>query len=103
MINRPLTKLEIEKRNQLKKNKPLVFEKVMKYDEKLAKGESIAIIQFQYDYACNFHCQHCSISSFRHKKGERFFKIDDVKELSRQADEYGLGHFDLTGGVPLGV
>ncbi|OGF48065.1 MAG: hypothetical protein A2452_04680 [Candidatus Firestonebacteria bacterium RIFOXYC2_FULL_39_67] len=73
----------------------------MKYDEKLAKGESIAIIQFQYDYACNFHCQHCSISSFRHKKGERFFKIDDVKELSRQADEYGLGHLDLTGGEPL--
>jgi len=73
----------------------------MKYDEKFRNGESFAIIQFQYDYTCNFHCRHCSISNFRQKRGARSFTIDDVRELSRQADELGLGHIDVTGGEPL--
>jgi hypothetical protein len=38
---------EIEKRNLLKKEKPYVYEKIMKFDEKVKKGESIAILQFQ--------------------------------------------------------
>jgi MoaA/NifB/PqqE/SkfB family radical SAM enzyme len=96
-----LTNIEIENRNRLKINKPLVYEKVMKYEEKYKNGESIAIIQFQYDYACNFRCRHCSISSFQHKKNARSFTVSDVQELARQADEMGLAHLDLTGGEPL--
>ena len=92
---------EVEKRNQLKKEKPYVYEKIMKYDEKVKKGESIAILQFQYDYKCNFACQHCDITRLRGKKENRFFKISDVKELSRQADEMGLAHLVITGGEPL--
>jgi len=92
---------EIEKRNRLKKEKPYVYEKIMKFDEKVKRGESIAILQFQYDYACNFRCQHCDISGFQGKKEKRFFTIDDVKELSRQADEMGLAHIVITGGEPL--
>ncbi len=52
---------EIGKRNKLKKEKPYVYKKIMKFDEKIRKGESIAIIQFQYNYVCNFRCIHCSI------------------------------------------
>ena len=48
---------ESAKRNLLKSSKPYVYEKIMKYDEKVKKGESIAILQFQYDYACNFKCR----------------------------------------------
>ena len=97
-----LTPVESEKRNRLKINKPLVYDKVVKYNEKYKNGESIAIIQFQYDYACNFRCQHCSISDFRHNKKEaRSFTISDARELARQADELGLGHIDITGGEPL--
>src|SRR4030042_6395780 len=92
---------ELNKRNLLKKDKPYVYEKIMKYDEKVKKGESIAIIQFQYDYTCNFKCQHCSVKRFQGKKKGRFFTISDVKELSRQADEMGLAHFVITGGEPL--
>lgn len=92
---------EAEKRNLLKKEKPYVHEKIMKYDEKVKKGESIAIIQFQYDYRCNFTCDHCSIKGFQGKKQGRFFTIRDVKELSRQADEMGLAHIVITGGEPL--
>jgi len=92
---------EIEKRNLLKKEKPYVYEKIMRFDEKVKKGESIAILQFQYDYRCNFHCQHCDITGFQGKKKGRFFTPTDVKELSRQADEMGLAHIVITGGEPL--
>lgn len=96
-----LTHKEIEKRSKLQKEKPLVYNKVIQYDNKLNAGESIAIIQFQYDYTCNFNCRHCSISDFRKKSGGRSFEISDVKRLSYEADNMGLGHIDLTGGEPL--
>jgi len=92
---------EIRKRGLLKKEKPYVYEKIMKFPEKVKRGESIAILQFQYDYTCNFRCEHCCITKLRRKKGERYFTIDDVKELSRQADEMGLAHIVITGGEPL--
>ena len=89
---------EVEKRNKLKNEKPYVYEKIMKYEDKIKNGESIAILQFQYDYTCNFHCQHCCITKLRRPKGERSFTIKDVEELSRQADEMGLAHIVITGG-----
>jgi MoaA/NifB/PqqE/SkfB family radical SAM enzyme len=92
---------EIQKRDLLKKEKPRVFEKIMKFGEKVKRGESIAIIQFQYDYRCNFRCKHCDISGFQGKKAGRFFTIPDVEELARQADALGLAHFVITGGEPL--
>jgi MoaA/NifB/PqqE/SkfB family radical SAM enzyme len=73
----------------------------MKYDEKVKNGESIAIIQFQYDYKCNFHCQHCCTTKLQAQKKDRFFTINDVRELSRQADGMGLAHIVITGGEPL--
>jgi MoaA/NifB/PqqE/SkfB family radical SAM enzyme len=97
-----LTAAETDKRNQLKREKPYVYEKIMRYDEKVKRGESIAILQFQYDYVCNFHCEHCSIKPFQGKKNSRAFTIEDVRDLSRQADEMGLAHLVITGGEPLG-
>lgn len=96
-----LTIEETNKRNLLKKEKPYVYEKIMNYDEKIAKGESIAIIQFQYDYTCNFACQHCSIKRFQQPSSKRSFTIPDVRSLSNEADYMGLGHFVITGGEPL--
>ena len=49
-----LKQKEIEKRNSLKKEKPYVYEKIMKYDEKYKNGESIAIVRLVYDYSCNY-------------------------------------------------
>lgn len=96
-----LTPVEIAKRQSLKKEKPYVYEKIMRYPEKLKKGESIAILQFQYDYTCNFRCQHCCVTKLRAKDPNRFFTPESVKELSRQADEIGLAHLVITGGEPL--
>ncbi|MFA5276827.1 MAG: radical SAM protein [Candidatus Omnitrophota bacterium] len=94
-----LTEVEAQKRDKLSRSKPRVYEKVMNYAEKVKRGESIAILQFQYDYRCNFRCQHCCTS--RMQKKQRHFSIEDVRELSRQADELGLAHITITGGEPL--
>lgn len=96
-----LNSAEQDKRNQLKQEKPRVYEKIMNFDEKIKKGESVAIIQFQYNYKCNFKCDHCSVKKFQVAKKGRTFKIEDVKELSRQADEMGLANIVITGGEPL--
>ncbi len=85
-----LSESEQQKRDQLQREKPRVFEKIAKFAEKVERGESIAILQFQYDYTCNFRCQHCSVTRFQGKKEGRCFTPEDVKELSRQADEMGL-------------
>ncbi len=93
---------EKAKRNQLKNEKPHVYEKIMKFEEKVKRGESIAILQFQYNYKCNFRCEHCCITGLRDNPAKkRSFTPEDVKELSRQADEMGLAHIVITGGEPL--
>src|SRR3989338_281774 len=98
---------ELGKRNKLKQEKPYVYEKIMKYDDKIKKGESVAILQFQYDYTCNYLCDHCCITKLRRKSdafnkpGQRSFTPADVKELCRQADAMGLAHIVITGGEPL--
>jgi MoaA/NifB/PqqE/SkfB family radical SAM enzyme len=95
------TEVEKDKRNKLKKEKPYVYEKVTKFEQKLKRGESIAIIQFQYNYKCNFACDHCSVKRFQGKKEKRSFTAADVKKLAQQADEMGLARFVITGGEPL--
>ncbi|MGA2404435.1 MAG: radical SAM protein, partial [Syntrophobacteraceae bacterium] len=90
-----------DRRNKLRQEKPRVYEKVIKFEEKYRRGESIAIIQFQYNYACNFVCDHCSVKRFQGKNEKPSLAIADVKNLARQADEMGLARFVITGGEPL--
>jgi MoaA/NifB/PqqE/SkfB family radical SAM enzyme len=93
---------ETNKRNKLKEEKPYVYEKIMKFDEKLRKGESIAIIQLQYSYNCNMMCQHCSVKSIQDQGGNnrRVLTPQDVRRLANQADELGLARFEINGGEP---
>ncbi|HYA42706.1 MAG TPA: radical SAM protein [Syntrophobacteraceae bacterium] len=95
------TEEENSKRNTLRKQKPYVYDKVMQFENKLRRGESIAIIQFQYNYTCNLSCLHCSVKRFQGKNGKRSLNVRDVRELARQADEMGLARFVITGGEPL--
>ncbi len=91
--------VENARRAKLKAEKPLVYEKIIKYDEKFKKGESIALIDFCFDYKCNMHCKHCSNLSFAKK--EREMTLEDLKDVARQADELGLAQFNISGGEPL--
>ena len=91
--------IENTRREKLMKEKPLVYEKIMKYDEKRAKGESTAVIEFCYDYKCNMHCTHCSNACFAKK--ERCLTLEDLKDIAKQADDLGLAQFSISGGEPL--
>jgi MoaA/NifB/PqqE/SkfB family radical SAM enzyme len=95
------SKDEQSKRSLLREEKPHVYEKVMNFDDKLKRGESIAIIQFQYNYTCNFTCVHCSVKHFQGRNPRRSLNIGDVRSLAKQADEMGLARFVITGGEPL--
>jgi len=92
---------EASRRNKLKEEKPYVYEKIQRFAEKFRRGESIAIIQFQYNYQCNLRCVHCSVKRFQGKESKREFTLADVAKLAREADELGLARFVLTGGEPL--
>jgi MoaA/NifB/PqqE/SkfB family radical SAM enzyme len=91
--------LENERREKLRKEKPLVYEKIMKYEEIIARGECTAIIDFCYDYKCNMKCAHCCNSDFIKK--DRVLTINDLKDFTKQADELGLAQFNISGGEPL--
>ena len=92
---------ETKNRNKLKEEKPYVYEKMIRLEEKMRRGESIAIIQFQYNYVCNLTCEHCSIEPFQGKNDKETWTMEKVKGLARQADELGLARFVITGGEPL--
>lgn len=97
----PLTDEEARRREYLRARKPRVFEKVSAFTEKYKRGESIAIIQLQYNYRCNMLCEHCSIASYqRNAAGKRSLTPEDVKKLADQADALGLARFVLSGGEP---
>lgn len=92
--------MSFEKREALKDRKPKVYAKMQKFDEKVAKGDSIGIIQLQYRYACNFKCKHCSIKGFQ-SQGRRSLTPPTIKRIYKDADAMGLARTVITGGEPL--
>ncbi len=96
-----LSEKEQAGRDYLKETKPYVYEKVSRFSEKYKKGESIAIIQLQYNYMCNMKCEHCSIEAYqKNAVGKRSLTPADVANLAKQADEMGLARFVISGGEP---
>jgi len=98
-----LTQKEQIRQNKLATEKPYVYDKVKKFPEKLANGESIAIIQLQYNYACNMTCQHCSVHSIQQqgiRQNRRRLTPLDVANIAEQADKMGLARFEINGGEP---
>jgi MoaA/NifB/PqqE/SkfB family radical SAM enzyme len=109
-ISEVLTPTEQARRDGLKYAKPHVHAKIQKFSDKVARGESIAIVRLEYSYLCNFSCEHCCAEPFMDHKFTKIQRaadkrprltIEDVKTLSRQADEIGLARFVITGGEPL--
>ena len=91
--------IEGKKRNRLKEEKPLAYEKIIKLSDRLNAGEAVPRIDIAYDYICNLKCKHCMANNFAPK--ERMLTIDKLKDLSIQADELGLCQFNISGGEPL--
>jgi len=84
----------------LQEKKPLAFAKIAKFPEKIIKGESVALVQLQYNYACNFKCKHCAIEKLK-GSGQKSLTVDDVKKIADQADAMGLASICISGGEPL--
>ncbi len=109
-VDNLLTEDELKKRNDLRSRKPYVAEKLSKISEIEARGDISPIIRLEKSYLCNFRCTHCSAEYYMDRHKKNVFKIkderpkmnlDDVRELSQQADELGLARFVITGGEPL--
>jgi MoaA/NifB/PqqE/SkfB family radical SAM enzyme len=96
-----LTPKERQNRAYLQENKPYVYEKIQKFGEKIRRGQSIAIIQMQYNYQCNLACEHCCAKRLQGKNPQRKMTVADVAHLAQQADDMGLARFVITGGEPL--
>jgi MoaA/NifB/PqqE/SkfB family radical SAM enzyme len=96
-----MTEKELEqvKRKKLMREKPKVFEKVIKIEERYKQGIATPIIDIAYNYACNLKCQHCTASRF--EKKERKLTPKDIKKISEEADALGLCQFCISGGEPL--
>lgn len=101
---------ELAKREGLKARKPYIAAKLAKIAEMEERGEVSPIIRLEKSYLCNFQCTHCSAEYYmdRHLKNvlkvvdeRRKMDLDDVRRISREADELGLARFVITGGEPL--
>lgn len=87
------------KREKLRREKPLVFEKILKLKERHAAGLATPVIDIGYNLACNLKCNHCFTTKFIKK--ERSLNVTDLRNLSDQAHELGLCQFVISGGEPL--
>ena len=94
------TAREIKNKMTLQEKKPLAYGKIIKHPEKIKNKESVALIQLQYRYDCNFRCKHCAIEKFKQQDG-RLLSIEDVKRIADQADSMGLASICISGGEPL--
>ncbi|MBM2885180.1 radical SAM protein [Chromobacterium phragmitis] len=74
------------------------------------RGEISPIIRLEKSYLCNFKCTHCSAEYYMDRHLKNVIKVvdtrskmdyEDIRNLSRQADELGLARFVITGGEPL--
>jgi MoaA/NifB/PqqE/SkfB family radical SAM enzyme len=101
MENVNITKKEIEnaKREKLKREKPLVFEKIIKMADREKRGEPTCRIDIGFNYACNLSCKHCMANMFQKKK--RSLTIADMRNIAEQADALGWCQFNISGGEPL--
>jgi len=105
-----LTEAERAKRAGLKSRKPYVAAKLAAISAMEERGEVSPIIRLEKSYLCNFQCTHCSAEYYmdRHLKNvlkvvdeRRKMDMEDIRRLSREADELGLARFVITGGEPL--
>ena len=97
-----LQQIEQAKREKLKKEKPLVFDKILKIKERHEQGIATPIIDIAYSYLCNLSCDHCTAwrGRWTRPKTERILTPQDLRRMSDEAHELGLAQFCISGGEP---
>lgn len=95
-------------RERLKVEKPAVYQKLLALDEIKKAGRQVPPnIEIAYNYKCNIQCEHCFATKLgditgKIQKKDRSLSLDDLREISRQANEMGVFQYILQGGEPLG-
>tara|TARA_B100001093_G_scaffold508483_1_gene570790 strand:+ start:206 stop:1324 length:1119 start_codon:yes stop_codon:yes gene_type:complete len=105
-----LSPAEKAKRQGLAKTKPHVAKKLSNIIAMEERGEISPIIRIEKSYLCNFQCTHCSAEYYMDRHLEKVLKtkedrsqmtLEDIRNISKQADDLGLARFVITGGEPL--
>jgi hypothetical protein len=55
-----LNPIEQAKREKLRQEKPMVYDKIMQIPERHKNGIATPIIDIAYSYACDLSCDHCT-------------------------------------------
>ncbi len=92
-------KAESSRREKLRKEKPLVFEKIIRLEERFKAGMATPAVDICFDRVCNLKCRHCFVTRFTAK--ERTLTPADLKKFSDEAHELGLCQLVISGGEPL--
>jgi MoaA/NifB/PqqE/SkfB family radical SAM enzyme len=95
-----LTKRETNNRLTLREKKPAAYYKILHHPQMIVEKKSVALIQLQYNYACNFKCKHCAIEKFK-QLGIRSLTISEVESIADQAHKMGIASICISGGEPL--
>jgi MoaA/NifB/PqqE/SkfB family radical SAM enzyme len=106
-----LSLTEKNKRRDQSQRRPRVHEKIQQYFKGMIDGHISPILRLKINRSlCNFHCIHCCEEPYMSRDLKKRtgtidprpqMGLDDYRELSRQADEYGIFRFVLTGGEAL--
>lgn len=102
-VPQALTEKILESRKRLQREKPRVYDKLMAYleREKEPDRRSMCLIDFGYNFNCNFNCQHCSAEFFQQQHADHHLTMDDVQKIMSEADAMGVFIINLIGGEPL--
>ena len=102
---------ESRKREDQSKKRPRVHEKIQAFHRDSLNGVISPILRLKINRSlCNFKCVHCCEEPYMSRDlkartgaidPRKQMEIADYAELSRQADEYGIFRFVLTGGEAL--
>ena len=103
-----LTSTEGKKRQDQSKARPRVHEKIQTFFRDMANGIISPILRLKINRSlCNFKCEHCCEEPYMSRDLLKTtgkidprpqMSLEDYAELSRQADQYGIFRFVLTGG-----
>jgi len=90
---------ENSRRNKLRDEKPLVYDKIIKFPDMERRGLPTSRIDIGYNYACNLKCDHCMAMHFERK--EHSLDLESLRSIAEQADALGWCQFNISGGEPL--
>jgi len=106
-----LSLVEKSKRKDQSIKRPRVHEKIQNYFNGMLDGQISPILRLKINRSlCNFHCAHCCEEPYMSRDLKKKtgtldprpqMSLEDYKKLSKEADDFGIFRFVLTGGEAL--